>query len=112
MMSYQNKGVYHSISWNSLIILMNGKHLSNQELITPHIYVMYGSAILFLGLSRGVGHVYRGAPQYTMLIFGFSSLCTLRWYIGDRAMTNVYNYLLQLYILIITILYINTHLSV
>ena len=43
--------------------------------------VMYGSAVLFLGLPRGIGsHKYcRGALQYTMLVFGFSSLCTLRW---------------------------------
>ena len=40
--------------------------------------VMYGSAVLFLGLPRGIGShkYYRGAPQYTMLVFGFSSLCT------------------------------------
>ena len=47
---------------------------------------MYGSAVWFIGLSRGIGsHVYyRGAPRYTMLAFGFTSLCSLRWYIRER----------------------------
>ena len=49
-----------------------------------------------------------GASQYTLLSFGFPSLCMLRQYTGDRDMTDVYNYLLQLYILIITIPHINT----
>ena len=44
-----------------------------------------------------------GALQYTMLVFGFPSPCTLRQYEGDRDVTNVYNYLLQLYIPIVKI---------
>ena len=46
------------------------------------------------------------APQYTMLIFGFPSLCTLRQYSRDKNATNVYNNLLLLYILIVTIPYV------
>ena len=43
-----------------------------------------------------------GALQYTMLIFGFSSLHTLRQYEGENHVT-LYDTLLQLYISIITI---------
>ena len=66
---------------------------------------MYGSAVWFLGFSRGIGlhEYYREAPQYTMLIFGFSSLCTLRQDVYKDAtdVYNVFTYLL-LYISIIT----------
>ena len=58
-----------------------------------------------------------GALQYTMLIFGFPSLCSLRQYIRKRC-----DYCIQsIYLFIITIYfyhyntmhkYINTHLSV
>ena len=47
------------------------------------------------------------ALQYTMLIFGFPSLHTLKRYMRDRVMTNLYNNLLLIYILIITIPHIN-----
>ena len=47
---------------------------------------MYGSAVWFLGMSRGIGlHMYyKGALQYTMFTFGFPSLCTLRGNIRKR----------------------------
>ena len=65
----------------------------------PH--VMYGSAVWFLGLSRGVGsHMYyRGAPQYTMLIFRFSSLCTLRQNIKrcDYCIQCIYLFIMTIY---------------
>ena len=38
MMHYQNKGVYHTVSWNFLTILRNGMRLLNLELIIPHIW--------------------------------------------------------------------------
>ena len=42
---------------------------------------------------------YMGAPQYTMLIFGFHSLHTLRWYVRRRC-----DYCIQsIYLFIITI---------
>ena len=47
------------------------------------------------------------ALQYTTLIFRFPSLCMLRQYVRDRDATSVYGYLLQLYILIITIPHID-----
>ena len=84
----------------------------------PH-YCYIGSAVWFLGLSRCIGsHMYfRGAPQYTMLIFGLSGLCTLRCNISKRC-----DYCIQcIYLFIMTIYfyyyntmhrYINTHLSV
>ena len=52
---------------------------------SPH--VMYGSTVWFLGLLRGIWlhKYYRGALQYTMLIFGLSSLCSLRWNIYKDA---------------------------
>ena len=58
---------------------------------------MYGSAVLFLGLPRGIGShkYYRGALQYTMLIFGFSSLCTLRQNI--KKMQLLYTIYLPIY---------------
>ena len=72
--------------------------------MSPH--VMYGSAVLFLGLSRGIGSCiyYVGALQYTTLIFGFSSLCIPRQDVYKDATTvyNVFTYLLLLYIHIIT----------
>ena len=47
---------------------------------------------------------YMDAPQYTMLVFGFSSLHMLRWYNKkEYATLYVYDSLLQLYISIITI---------
>ena len=73
---------------------------------------MYGSAVWFLGLSRSIGlhEYYRGAPQYTVLIFGFSSLCTLKQdvYKDATIVYNVFAYLLLLYISIITTPCINT----
>ena len=73
--------------------------------MSPH--VMYGSAYEYVSLR--VVYMYSvvymltdiDALRYTMLVFEISSLCILRWYIGDRGKANVYNYLLQLYILII-----------
>ena len=67
------------------------------------IVVMYGNAVWFLRLSRGIGscilYLILGAPQYTMLIFKFPSLCTLRQYIRRR-----HDYCIQsIYPFIITI---------
>ena len=59
--------------------------------------VMYGSAVCFLGLSSGIGSgmYYRGASRYTMLVFGFSCLYTLRQNIEDTTTVyNVFTYLL------------------
>ena len=73
---------------------------------------MYGSAEWFLGLYRGTQlHEYnRGALQYTMLIFRFSSLHTLRQdvYKDMTIVYNVFTYLLLLYISIITMPCIDT----
>ena len=85
--------------------------------MSPH--VMYGSAMCkwILRLSRGkVLHIYVGALQYTMLIFGFSFLQVLAgikkdtmWlYLIDITLYNNYISLLLQY----HKLYINTHLSV
>ena len=61
-------------------------------------YVMYGSALWFIGLSRGIGshEYYRGALQYIMLIFRFSSLCSLRQNVYKDATIeyNIFTYLL------------------
>ena len=60
---------------------------------------------------------YVHAPQYTILIFGFPSLCTLRQYIREGHNCSIQS----IYLFIITIYfdhyntvhrYINTHLSV
>ena len=87
------------------------------DVFMNHI-VMYGSAVLFLGLPRDIGShkYYRGAPQYTMLIFRFSSLHTLRQNIKRH------NYCIQCICLFIVNIYfyyyntmhryIKTHLSV
>ena len=80
--------------------------------------VMYGSAVWFLGLSRGMGsHMYyRGALQYTMLIFGFSSLCTLRQNIKrcNYCIQCIYLFIMTIYFYYYNTMhrYINTHLSV
>ena len=80
---------------------------------------MCGSAVGFLGLLLGIGLCvyYKGALLYTALIFGFASLCTLRWYIRER-----HNYCMQcIYLFIMTVYfyyyntihrYISTHLSI
>ena len=79
---------------------------------------MYGSAVLFLGLSRGIGShkYYRGTLQYTMLIFGFSSLCTLRQNIKrhDYCIQSIYLFIITIYFYYYNTMhrYINTHLSV
>ena len=74
--------------------------------------VMHGSAVWFLGLSKGIGshEYYRGALQYTTLIFGSSSLCTLRQDVNKdvTVVYNVFTYLLLLYISIITMPCIDT----
>ena len=50
--------------------------------------------------------MFKGALQYTMLIFGFPSLCMLRQYRRNKyANLYVYDSLLQLYISISTIYY-------
>ena len=65
--------------------------------LLPVKRVMYGSAVWFLGLSRCIGsHMYyRGAPQYTMLIFRFPSLCTLRQ--NKRKICDLYTLYLPIY---------------
>ena len=67
-------------------------HINSIDPAIKFTVVMYGCAVLFLGLPRGIGpcKYYRGALQYTMLIFGFSSLCTLRQNI-KKDVTIVYN---------------------
>ena len=84
--------------------------------MSPH--VMYGNAVWFLRLSRGTGlHMhYRGAPQYTMPIFGFSSLCTIRQNIErcNYCIQCIYLFIMTIYFYYYNIMhrYINTHLSV
>ena len=79
--------------------------------------VMYGSAVLFLGLPMGIGscRYYRGAPQYTTLIFWFSSLCTLRQNIKrcDYCIQCIYLFIVTIYFYYYNTIhrYINTHLS-
>ena len=58
--------------------------------------------------------MYGGAPQYTMLVFRFPSLHTLRWYMRDKDVTNMYITIYYYYIFLLSqyhIIYINTHLS-
>ena len=81
--------------------------------------VMYGSAVWFLGLSRGIGSCmyFRGALQYTMLISGFSGLCTLRQNIRkghDYCIQLIYLFIMTIYFYYYNTMhrYINTHLSV
>ena len=80
---------------------------------------MNGSAVWFLGLSRDIGsHMYyKGALQYTMLIFGFPSLCTLRQNIRKRCycgMQCIYLFIMTIYFYYYNTMhrYIHTHLSV
>ena len=80
---------------------------------------MYGSAVWFLGLSRAIGsHMYyEGAPQYTILAFRFSSLCTFRHNIRKRCNCGIqciYLFIMTIYFYYYNTMhrYINTHLSV
>ena len=63
---------------------------------------MYGSAVcsLVLGLSRGIELYIYGAPQYTMLVFRFPGLHTLRQYKRYQDVTNVYLTIYYNYILL------------
>ena len=58
--------------------------LNNFKVLFPKATtVMYHSArtLVLLQSSRGMAsHILLGALQYTMLVFGFSFLHTLRWY--------------------------------
>ena len=59
--------------------------------------------------------MYKGTPQYTMLVFGLPSLHMLRWYRETNMQLNMYLILYYSYIFLLLqyhILYINTHLSV
>ena len=83
----------------------------SQDKISLHeeleCYVWQCYVYVSLRVVKGYSVIYMltdiDASQYTMLIFGFSSLHMLRQYVRDRGATNICNYLLQLYILIITI---------
>ena len=84
-----------------------------------HFYVVYGSAVRFLGFSRGIGlHIYYiGTPQYTMLVFRFPSLHTLRQYIRQRCnccIQCIYLFIMTIYFYYYNTMhrYINTHSSV
>ena len=85
-----NGSLVKFVNWDLSVLFLRSQ-------TSPH--VMYSSAVWFLGLSRGIGsHIYYiGAPQYTMLIFGFPSLHTLRQYIRQRC-----NYCVQCIYLFIT----------
>ena len=58
-----------------------------------------------------LGNIYVGAPQYTMLVFRFSSLCTLRQNEEEGYVTlYVYkSFITAMYISIITILLLQYH---
>ena len=86
----------------------------HQVLHENYYDVTYGSAMEYVSLKAVWAYsvtymlIDMDALQYTIPIFGFSSLHTLRQYLRDRNLTNVYDNLLLLYILIITIPHINT----
>ena len=81
---------------------------------------MYGNAIWFFRFIWGycVTHILNciDALQYTTLIFGFTSLHSLRWYIRrkcDNYVHIIYLYYEYMFLpLQYYIIYINTHLSV
>ena len=78
---------------------------------------MYSSAVCVNKSYSCLGvkcHVYEGALQYTMLVFGFPGLHMLRWYKIDKDVTNMYMTLYYNYIFLSLqyhIIYINTLLS-
>ena len=81
--------------------------------------VMYGSAVQFLGLSRGIGSCmyYKGALQYITLTFVFPSLHTLRQNIRKRCdcgIQCIYLFIMTIYFYYYNAMhrYINTCLSI
>ena len=66
--------------------------------LKPTANVMYSSAVGYLNLSRGRGScTLYGGTGYTMLIFGFSSLCSLRQNVKRKVQILYTMYLLIYY---------------
>ena len=76
-------------------------------------YVIYGNAVWFFSVTYILTCI--GALRYTMLIFRFISLCSLRWYIRrkcDNYVQIIYLYFDYMFLPFqYHIIYIITHLS-